>query len=118
MYLQDETGQVLTSALRSYLCALLIILVTISEVHPATSRPPATLGLAAADPGDHKQRMMGTSQSSLIAGPWVGPGQGLMQKYLLCACCIQDHWGVVKMPDRLLISRLSLVQARELIISV
>ena len=85
-----------------YLSALLIILVNISEVHPATSHPPVTLGLAAADPGDLKQHMTGTTWSCPIAGPWVGHVQYCARKHLLCACCTQGYLGDIKMPGRIL----------------
>lgn len=50
--------------------ARLLILVNLSEVHPATSPPPVIPDLAGADPGDHKLDTTGTARFHLSAGPW------------------------------------------------
>lgn len=58
--------------LRRYLSALLMTLVNISEVHPATSHPPVTPDPEAADPGDRQWDTMGIAHFCLAAGPWEG----------------------------------------------
>lgn len=58
-----------------YLSAMLTVLLTVSEVRPATSRRPATLGPAGADPGDRQWDATGT-----LTSPFSWPREGLFQR--------------------------------------
>lgn len=66
-------------ALHGDLSALLMILVPVSEVHPATSHPPAIPDPVGVGPGDRKWAMTGRLPPP-SAGPgraWAGLFQGL-----------------------------------------
>ena len=68
---------------------LLLSVVKFSEVRPAISHRPATLDQAAADPGDHKLDMTGTTPFPLL---WA-PGGTYLQGTFRSAYCAQGHWG-------------------------
>ena len=87
--------------------ARLLILVNLSEVHPATSPPPAIPDPAGADPGDRKLDTTGTAHFHLSAGP-LGGGTCLRGTFR-SAYCARGHWGTEKWGqafDRTSVSRL------------
>lgn len=92
-----------------YLSALLMILVNISEVRPATSHRPVTLGPVEVDHGDHKWDMTGTVRLYLPAGPWEGLVPVTQSEaWTVCLLCMRPL-GDTEVPGGLLISP---VQAR------
>lgn len=75
---------------------MLTVVITVSEVRPATSRRPATPGPAGADPGDRQWDATGTLTSP-FSWPREGLFQGLVQKHLLRLPRTGPLWGDVSL---------------------
>jgi hypothetical protein len=93
----------------SWPSALIMILVHLSEVLPATSHPPATQDPAGADPGDRKWDMTGIALFCLSASQEEAVTRSKVSR---STCYTRDHCGDVKSARHA--SHRWLVQVREL----